>query len=119
MIETVVSVLIGVAAMYAPGVMDRVADNRGLPRETCMVAMAQPIGTRVAVYGDVGAAECVVMDVPHPRDRSAIAARGIVVELDYRSSWRVCRNPLLGPAQCPVVVVVSPRPVVRDVAEHE
>ena len=119
MIETVVSVLIGVAAMYAPGVMERVADNRGLPRSACMVAMAQPIGTQVVVYGEAGSAECVVMDVPHPRDVRSIAARGIVVELDYRSSWQVCRDPRLGPEQCPVIVVVSPRPVVRDVTEHE
>jgi hypothetical protein len=99
----------GYAVRYSPGVMERVADNRGIPHQPCMVAWTaaqdSDIGERwLTVAGPGGAARCLVVDLPHPRDRGALERRGILVELGYHSRW-ICGPGWSGRARdCPVRV---------------
>jgi hypothetical protein len=82
----------GFAVRYGPGVMERVAANRGIAPQACMVAWTAAtdadIGERsLIVHGPGGAARCLVIDLPQAKDRPALQRRGILVELGYDSRW--------------------------------
>jgi hypothetical protein len=96
----------GFAAHYKPGLMEYVARKRGLPTGGCLAASPyHRIGTRVSVESLTRgtALTCLIVDVPHPRDRAQVIRRGIIIELDYRSNGVLCyhREP---PRKCRVAV---------------
>jgi hypothetical protein len=100
----------GFAPRYSPGVMERVARNRGMDVAGCMVSSPfYDIGTRVIVYGrnTDRALSCVVVDVSHPRDRARHIRTKRVVELGYPAALALCGRKHINhrPEQCPVVVV--------------
>jgi len=77
--------------------MARVARNRGIAPQPCMVAWthaddADMGRTWLLVEGvRTGVRKrCLVVDLPHPRDRPNLMRRGILVELDARSSLAIC-----------------------------
>lgn len=78
----------GYAVMYSAGVMERVAARRGIAAQDCMVAFTAAtdadIGvTWLRIVGPGGAADCLAIDLPQDRDKAALEARGILVELGY------------------------------------
>lgn len=98
---------IGVAPHYSPGLMEKVADNRGLPRVACMVSSPiYPIGTRVMVYGvrTKTLLECRVTDISAPADRERHIRTRRVVELGFTEAVRLCGQTTEPPGKCPVVV---------------
>lgn len=102
------SVREGVAPHYAPGVMERVADHRGMARAGCMVASPiYAIGEWVYVYGvQTGALRyCQVTDTSQARDRERHLRTGRIVEIDFQNTAAMCGSTEGRPEQCPVVVV--------------
>jgi len=100
----------GFAPHYAPGVMDQVADNRGLDWVDCPVASPNlDIGNWVYVYGiRTGVLRyCRVTDVSEAIDRLRHIRMKRVVELSNRSAQVICGLEVMDdrPEQCPVVVV--------------
>lgn len=96
----------GYAAHYRPGLMEQVARNRKLPIVACMVASPHhAVGVWLTVESARGRRVCRVTDVPHQKDRAAIVARKIIVELDHGSNRALCpvNEP---PRKCPVRVEV-------------
>ena len=84
----------GYAVYYSAGVMEHVADVRGIVRQPCMVAWTyatdRDIGeTWLTVAGPAGTLACLVVDLPQKRDKAALERREIVVELGWPSRW-VC-----------------------------
>lgn len=98
---------VGVAPRYAPGLMERVADNRGMAHAACMVSSpTYPLGTRLMVYGVATHTllDCVVTDVSHPRDRARHIRTRRVVELGFIEAVRLCGQTTEPPGKCPVMV---------------
>lgn len=97
----------GYAVYYNPGVMEERARVRNAPPAECYVAYTLAHDDDMArlwlrVAGPAGALECLVVDLPHPRDRPALVKRGIVVELGYENRW-ICGHAWSGRArECPV-----------------
>lgn len=81
----------GRATMYAPGLMERVAANRGMRTAPCMVAHPQvPIGEWLIIRGSSGLIlRCRVTDTSQPQHRARHIKIGLV-ELDYASAKRLC-----------------------------
>lgn len=98
----------GFAAHYRKGLMQRVARVRGLPDTGCLIASPfHTIGDHAVVTSTRGSLNCLVVDVPHPRDRPSIIRRGIVAELDFESARLLCGIRFAGqepPRNCPVSV---------------
>jgi hypothetical protein len=100
----------GFAPRYSPGLMERVARNRGMDVEGCMVSSPfYDIGTRVIVYGPNTdrALSCTVVDVSHPRDRARHIRTRRITELSYPAALALCGRKHINhrPEQCPVLVV--------------
>jgi hypothetical protein len=100
----------GFAPRYSPGVMERVARNRGMDVAGCMVSSPfYDIGTRVIVYGPNTdrALSCTVVDVSHPRDRARHIRTKRITELSYPAALALCGRKHINhrPEQCPVLVV--------------
>jgi len=84
----------GIAAYYSPGVMARVARNRGMDlrddvagwaavpncSEVGRIVVASINGSRPERYQ--------VLDCSHPRDKARHLRQGIVIEVDYQSAVR-------------------------------
>jgi hypothetical protein len=102
----------GFAVRYAPGVMQKVALNRRIAPQSCMVAWTHARARDMGeTWLDVEGIEtgkrlrCLVVDLPHPKDRPNLIRRGIMVELDYRSSLQICPSGWGGAArECAVRV---------------
>lgn len=97
----------GVAARYRPGLMQRVARNRGIEPAACMVASpSAPLRSWVHVSGRRTNKElrCLVVDVPQDRHRARLARLRIVVELDHESARVICGSVVDPPRLCPVTV---------------
>ena len=100
----------GFAAHYRPGLMERVARNRGLKPVECMVASPyHRLGTWVTIHSpkQKETLRCRVTDIPQRRHRPALIRRGIVVELDFKSAKVLCgirRVAEKPPRACTVVV---------------
>lgn len=98
---------IGYAAHYSPGLMERVAQKRGIDPHTCMIAFDGKIGTHVLVKSEHGTAWCTTVDVVHPHDRAALRRRRIIVELDFGTAQRLCNITRVRerpPRECPVTI---------------
>lgn len=106
----------GYAARYGAGVMGRVADNRGISRSSCMVALTSArritgkqwvwvLGKRTGVLK-----RCKVVDLPQDRDRKALHEREIVTELDRESARDICGSVTDPPRKCPVIVFLERSP---------
>jgi hypothetical protein len=100
----------GYAPRYSPNVMERVARNRGMDVEGCMVSSPfYDIGTRVIVYGPNTdrALSCTVVDVSHPRDRARHIRTKRITELSYPAALALCGEQAIKdpPTKCPVIVV--------------
>lgn len=101
----------GYAIRYDPGVMERMADVRGIPRQPCMVAYTlardDDMGRLwLRVKGPVGTLDCLVVDLPDDskRHRQPLIDRGVIVELGWPSHW-ICGRGWTGKAtECPVKV---------------
>lgn len=94
------------AVRYAPGVFERVAANRGMAIERCMVASPiHPLGAWLVVEGPTGARlRCKVLDVSAPQDRAGHIKRRII-EVDPRSGALLCGAQWRGKAsECKVRV---------------
>jgi hypothetical protein len=102
----------GHAVRYNPGVMRRVAQVRKIPPQRCMVAWTyarsrdmgrvwlEVVGVRTGV-----SRRCLVVDLPQAKHRPALVRRGVVVELDYTSSFAICGRTWTGNArECRVKV---------------
>lgn len=104
----------GYAVRYAPGRMQQVAANRGIPVQPCMVAWTaareSDIGeTWLWVEGPTGTRlRCLVVDLPETRDRPALVRRRILVELNFGSGADICGGRWAGKAtECPVKVRID------------
>ncbi len=98
----------GYAPHYSPGVMDRVAANRGMPPAACMVSSpVYPLGTMLWVWGERTQTllHCRVTDVSQPRHRKGHIARRIWVELDFAVTEALCGSTRERVTSCPVVVI--------------
>ena len=91
----------GVVAYYSPGVMERVADNRGMERVDCMIASPwHQLGEWVVLsVSDGSTLLCRVTDVSHPRDYLRHLTRGLI-EVDYRSYGWLCGTYNRRPEDC-------------------
>jgi hypothetical protein len=90
--------------------MERVARNRDMPQEQCMVSSPiHPLGTWLWVYGkNTGNLElCFVTDISHPRDRERHIRTRRVIELGYNEALRMCGRKHMKdpPTSCPVMTV--------------
>jgi hypothetical protein len=100
----------GFAAHYRSGIMERVAVNRGMEQQECMIASTyEPLGSWLRVESQVTGAvkDCQVFDYPHPRDRDRIIAKGIVIEFGYNNIKEMCSLDYYAqepPRACPVTV---------------
>jgi hypothetical protein len=98
----------GYAARYSTeGKMRRAAALHGVDVPAGVEVCASPhhaLGTVIVVRSSRGVWKCVVGDVPHARDRAAIVARNIVVEVTPRGAMRLCGSVREPPRQCPVTV---------------
>lgn len=109
----------GRAVRYGETMMARVARNRGIPWQPCMVAYTYAkdadmgrVWLRVeGVKTGIGF-RCLVVDIPRPgKDKANLIKRGIIVELDFRSSQAICGLHWRGAArECPVRVQVIGTP---------
>jgi hypothetical protein len=84
---------IGGAAHYGVGIMEHVADLRGMAHEPCMVSSPYyPLGVRLRVTRiATGHTEiCRTFDVSAPQDRAGHIRRNIVVELGWPAARRLC-----------------------------
>lgn len=99
----------GYAPHYAPGVMDRVADIRGLERVDCQVSSpVLGIGNWVYVVGvNTGVVRyCRVTDVSEAIDRLRHIRTRRVVEIGFRLVPVLCSVSIDEPPEkCPVIVV--------------
>jgi len=96
----------GIAAHYAPGVMERVSRNRGLLIVGCMIASPRhKIGQWVIVEGrNTGKRlRCRVTDTSAPVDKARHLRTGLF-ELDFRSAIALCGSSKLPNRQCPIRV---------------
>ncbi len=86
---------VGLGVRYSAGVMGRVATNRGIAWAPHMAAYTfardEDMGTlHLHIKGPAGEADFLVVDMPHPRDRRNLIARGIVAEMDRASGALIC-----------------------------
>lgn len=93
------------AVRYNEGVFERVAKNRGMQVERCMVASpVHALGTWLLLEGRGGRLRCKVLDVSAPQDR-ARHIRLRTIEVDYLSGFVLCGKQWKGRAvECPVKV---------------
>ena len=100
----------GYAAHYRPGLMERVAQRRGMPQTPCMVATPYvALGRWVQVQSRKNGQvlRCRVTDVPHPKDIPLLRKRNIVIELNFSSARILCNIHRTGqepPRACPVTL---------------
>jgi hypothetical protein len=101
----------GWAPHYRPGLIERVARNRGLRESACMVAAYDwPIGAwvRVTSRRNGRSERCQVVDVCAPKDCRRLRGLGYIAELGWPAAKRLCghkRYADRGPRTCPVRVV--------------
>lgn len=96
----------GIAAHYAPGVMERVSRNRGMAIVPCMIASPRhEIGTWVIVEGiNTGKRlRCRVTDTSAPQDRARHLRTGLF-ELGWANTMDLCGSTKLRNRDCPVRV---------------
>lgn len=96
----------GIAAHYAPGVMERVALNRGIPIVGCMIASPRhDIGQWVIVEGaNTGKRlRCRVTDTSRPVDWQRHMDTGLF-ELGYTVTDDLCGSARLRNDECRVTV---------------
>ncbi len=97
----------GYAARYAPGVMDRVAVNRGMPSVGCMISSPlYPIGEWVYVYGKVTGErlKCRITDTSAPKDKARHIRNRLFVELNYDSAYTICGSVTNSNKECPILI---------------
>lgn len=97
----------GVAARYSKGTMLRVARNRGIEPQYCMISSTyEPIGTWVTVTSKVTGAtlDCLTIDVPQERHRASIISRGIIAEVSYSNALEICGSRRKAPRDCPISI---------------
>jgi hypothetical protein len=98
----------GYAPHYSPGLMARVAHNRDMAPQACMVSSpVWPLGTQLWVYGERTQTlrQCTVVDVSHPRDRERHIRTRRVVELSYEVTEALCGSTKERVIDCPVTMV--------------
>ena len=96
---------VGFAARYRKGLMARVASNRGIAHQRCMIAAThEPLRSWVRVTSlTTGAVlDCLVVDIPHPRDRKEVIRRGIIAEVAFENAIEVCGSTRQRPQDCQV-----------------
>jgi len=96
----------GIAAHYAPGLMEQVSLNRGMPIVGCMIASPRhDIGQWVVVEGrNTGRRlRCRVTDTSHPWDK-ARHLRTRLFELGYANTMDLCGSARLRNDECRVKV---------------
>lgn len=73
--------------------------------EVC-AATYHPLGTMIEVHSRRRGTRwrCIVGDIPRARDRAAIEARGIIVEVTPRGAMVLCGSVRERPEDCPVTV---------------
>lgn len=94
------------AVRYAPGLMERVSERRGMEVVGCMVASpTHPLGAWLTITGPTGTRlRCRVTDTSQPRDR-ARHIRTKRIEVDYKSGFVLCGQQWQGKAsECPVSI---------------
>lgn len=100
----------GYAPRYAPGVMERVTERRGLPAVTCMVSSpVYGVGTWVWVWSlnESTLHHCRVTDVSAGKDRQRHLRTKRVIEVGYKEARMICGEDHLQdrPEACPVIVL--------------
>ena len=94
----------GYAARYKNGLMEQVAENRGMWARHMVASPYEPLGAWVTVCSRRGCMRALVIDVCHPRHCRRIRAKGIVVEVSHQDARWLCGSVVDPPRQCPVVV---------------
>jgi hypothetical protein len=98
----------GYAPHYAPGLMARVAERRGMDVGGCMVSSAQyEIGVSVYVIGvNTGTIRlCTVVDVSHPRDKARHLKTRRIAEISHEDARAICGTVSGSSGECPIVLV--------------
>lgn len=96
----------GIAAHYAPGVMERVSLNRGMPIVECMIASPRhTIGQWVIVEGvNTGRRlRCRVTDTSQPQDKTRHLDAGLF-ELGWANTMELCGSTRLRNDECRIRV---------------
>ena len=109
----------GYAPRYDPGVMERVAIIRHMPKVDCMISSPTlPLGTWLYVYGKNTKTVllCRVTDVSAPKDKARHIRTKRIVELGYTAAIRLCGRKNLNnrPEQCPVTIVRDKEGIATD-----
>lgn len=98
----------GTAARYSPGLMERVAERRGMAVQGCLISSAYyGVGTRLWVWGKQTSVLrlCTVVDVSHPRDVKRHRRTGRIIELSHTAARELCGSTSDPPSRCPVLVI--------------
>jgi len=88
--------------------MSKVARNRDMPPESCMVSRPRgPLGGWVWVYGVNTQAllRCKIVDVSAPRDLARHIRTGRIAELAHEVTDRLCGSTRERVVDCPIVTV--------------
>lgn len=96
----------GFAPRYAPHLMERVAERRGMDVGGCLISSAYyPIATHLWVYGRNTRVLrlCTVVDVSSEKDRARHHRTGRIIELSHSAALSLCGN-LGRPDECGVIV---------------
>lgn len=96
------------APHYSPNLMARVARNRDMQPEACMISSAQyDIGTWLWVYGKRTGVllHCRVTDVSHPRDVKRHLKTRRLVELSWEVTRALCKTTTDPSIACPVLII--------------
>jgi hypothetical protein len=97
----------GYAARYRPGLMRRVALNRGMTPSSCMVAShVNPLGAWITVYGvSTGISlRCHVVDIAVGQDLRTNLQKGIIIEVAHENAIDLCGSTRRRPRDCLIIV---------------
>lgn len=100
----------GYAAHYSPGLMQKVAKNRGIEPQDCMLSTDLfPLETQVYVESKIDGVDvvltCLVVDHSAPRDKARHLKNKLYAELDFGSARKVCNISKVSEKpwrQCPI-----------------
>lgn len=85
----------GYAAHYSPGLMQKVAKNRGIEPQDCMLStdlypLETPVYVESLVDGVEVTLECLVVDHSMPKDKARHLKNKLYAELDFNSAKQIC-----------------------------
>lgn len=101
----------GYAVHYSPGLMERVANKRGLEQAECMISspLTNDIGAIIIVESEWGTMACQVTDVSQPRHRKAQLRTKTYVEFNFEAAKKMCNITKVAEkprTACPITIYI-------------